>query len=156
MLKTNILTLIPMACMLFITTLLFMKQRKLIIHCKRSNIFRIVMLIIGAIVGSVMIYKRQESLDGFLGLSLFIEFYLISRLKQGIYENGFWAYANSCMEWSQLIKVEVYNKTYEVQILYYNNVGSNELAFEKKSFDAILHILREHLDDEIIKVINKI
>lgn len=156
MVRTYIPTLILMSSMLFITTLLLIKQRKLIIQSKNSKSFRIVVILIGAIVGSLMICKRQKSIDMLLGLGLFIESYLISKLKQGIYENGFWAYGNGCMAWSQLKKVEIYNKTHEVQILYYNNVGSNELVFKKKSLSAILHILREHLDVEIIKVINKI
>mgnify|MGYP001574663795 CR=1 FL=1 len=154
--RTDIPILISMAYMLSITILSLIKQRKLIIQSKHSKIFSIVMLLIGAILGSLMIYKTQKSFEVLLGLGLFIEFYLISKLKQGIYENGFLACTNSSMAWSQVKKVEIYNKTHEVQILYYNNVGSNELAFEKKSLNSILHILREHLDDEFIKVINKI
>ncbi|MBW9144551.1 hypothetical protein KTC92_16590 [Clostridium sp. CM027] len=154
--RTDIPILIQMAYMLFITILSLVKQRKLIIQSKHSKIFSIVMLLIGAILGSLMIYKRQKSFEVLLGLGLFIEFYLISKLRQGIYENGFLACTNSSTAWSQVKRVEIYNKTHEVKIMYYNNAGPNDLAFEKKSLNSILYILREHLDNGFIKIINKI
>ncbi len=102
-----------------------------------------------------MIFERERSFDVFIGLGLYIEFYIISKLKQGINEDGFLAYTNSSMEWTQLKKVEIYNKTHEVHILYYNKRGCSDLTFEKENLNVILKVFREHLDDEIIKVIDK-
>lgn len=156
MARTDISILFSMAFLLSITVLSLIKQQKLIMRSKHSKVFRIVIFLIGAILGSFMICTRQRSFDVFIGLGLFIDFYLFSKLKQGISEDGFLAIANNVMSWSHVRKVEIYNKTHEVQILYYNKRGPSELLFEKKSLNLILHILREHLDDEIIKVINKI
>jgi len=156
MATTDISIIFSMAFLLIITVLSLIKQKKLILQSKHSIIFRVVMLLIGLLLGSFMIYTRKKYFDVFSGLGLFIEFYLFSRLKQGICEDGFLSIANNRMSWGQVKKVEIYNAIYEVKIMYYYKGGPCELVFENGSLNSILLILQEHLDDEIIEVITKI